>query len=323
MHIQNIIQTKTNETGYVPDFGIHKCIVIDNKDPITNGGRVQVYVPDVHGINLFGFLNANGEASVITTGGNVGNLNQKAIEYLKTFCPWAEMCSPILSDMGPAGGLTPDGDFAVITPNDAVKYEKMTTQFSDPAKSLLSRGNPFAYVTVPAYSGVVAGSFSTPRVGAQLMVLFHKGDLNNPVCIGSSNGALGFSQIFSLDGSSQNAPNGKPLPVKKESSQSTNANNNQPVLPITPADADVERLADQAQVALFGEIEKRTKGVVGGASSKVAKTAQPIKSNGDGILPPGTEPTLPTPNASGGLSAGDASLILPPLTQADLNKLPK
>lgn len=220
MHIQNIIQTKTNETGYVPDFGIHKGIVIDVNDPIKGGGRVQVYIPDVHGINLFAFLNANGAANIPTVGGNVGELNIQALEYLKTFCPWASVCSPILTDAGP--GTSIDGQFNLVTRNDAEKFQGLTTSFAKPSKALLPRGNAFAYVTVPSYSQSSSGVYSVPRVGAQVMILFYKGDLNAPVCIGGANGSTQFTQIFALDGSFQNAPNSTSPPTESTTTSTTN-----------------------------------------------------------------------------------------------------
>lgn len=229
MHIQNIIQTKTNETGYVPDFGIHKGIVIDVVDPIKGGGRVQVYVPDLHGVNLFAFLNAKGVANVPTVGGNVGDLNKQALEYLKTFCPWADICSPILTDSGP-GTSENNGEFNLVAKNDAKKFEGLTTPFGSPSNSLLPRGNPFAYVTVPAYSQSPAGVYGVPRVGAQVMILFYKGDLNAPVCIGSANGVKQFAQIFALDGSSQNSPNSVPLPSDQKATTSAT---NKPAAPVT------------------------------------------------------------------------------------------
>lgn len=237
MHIQNVIQTKTNETGYVPDFGIHKGIVIDSNDPAPGGGRIQIYIPDLHGVNLFAFLNANGTANIPTVGGNIGELNGQALEYLKTFCPWADICSPILSDMGPGAC---DGEFNLVVPNDAQRFEDLTTQYAEPSKYLLPRGNPFAYVTVPSYSSSPAGTFSVPRVGAQVMILFYKGDINHPVCIGGANGVPAFTQIFALDGSFQNAPSPAPPP--------TTPTNEEPLpLPTTPGAPGVNPLLPPVQ----------------------------------------------------------------------------
>lgn len=203
MHIQNILQTKTNETGYVPDFGIHKGIVIDNEDPFPGGRRVQVYIPDVHGIALFGFLNQD-KATYNTQG--TGQLNTDAIKYLKTFCPWAEMCMPILSDSGP-GTIDGNGAFTLVTPNEAEKYQRLVSQFGKPSEYLLPRGNAFAYVTVPSYSQYPAGTFSTPRIGMQVMIMFYKGDINSPVCIGGANGLLSDKVVNNLDSSDSNMPN--------------------------------------------------------------------------------------------------------------------
>lgn len=202
MHIQNVIQTKTNDTGYVSDFGIHKGIVIDNND-LLGGRRIQVYIPDVHGIALFGFLNQD-EAKYITQG--TGQLNTKAIEYLKTFCPWAEMCMPILSDSG-QGTVDGNGAFTLVTSNEAEKYQSLVSQFGTPGDYLLPRGHAFAYVTVPSYSQYPAGTFSTPKIGMQVMVMFYKGDINSPVCIGGANGLLSDKVVNVLDGSKLNKSN--------------------------------------------------------------------------------------------------------------------
>lgn len=208
MHIQNIVQTKTNETGYVPDFGIHKGIVIDNKDPFPGGRSVQVYIPDVHGIALFGFLNQD-KATFSTQG--TDQLNTDAIEYLKTFCPWAEMCMPILSDSGP-GTIDSNGAFTLVTSNEAEKYQGLVSQFGAPGEYLLPRGNAFAYVTVPSYSQYPAGTFSTPKIGMQVMVMFYKGDINSPVCIGGANGLLSDKVVNIVDGNKPNIPNAIPPP---------------------------------------------------------------------------------------------------------------
>jgi hypothetical protein len=113
--------------------------------------------------------------------------------------------------MGP--GSSGD-EFNLVTPNNAQKFEGLTTQFGNPSDHLLPRGNPFAYITVPSYSQSPAGTFSVPRVGAQVMILFYKGDINYPVCIGGANGAPAFTQIFALDGSFQNAPSPAPPPFE-------------------------------------------------------------------------------------------------------------
>lgn len=244
MHIQNIVQTKTNETGYVPDFGIHKGIVIDNKDPFPGGRRVQVYIPDLHGIALFGFLNQD-KATYITQG--TGELNTEAIEYLKTFCPWAEMCMPILSDSGP-GTIDGNGAFTLVTTNEAEKYQRLVSQFGKPSEYLLPRGNAFAYVTVPSYSQYPAGTFSTPKIGMQVMLMFYKGDINSPVCIGGANGLLSDKVVNNLDGGNPNIPNASQPP----------ASNDTPTATISPTKS-----------------KKQTKGLGGGISG----TEPPINPN--------------------------------------------
>lgn len=210
---QNILQTKTNETGYASEYGIYKGIVISNSKFITNSGGtqinsglIQVYIPAIHGVNLFAFLNSKNQANVPTYGDNVGSLSKDALQYLQTFCPWAEICSPILTNGG-SGSTNTSGRFDIVKSNDALKYEGLVSPHGHPGNILGARGNPFAYVTVPSYSGHPRGVVAIPDIGAMVMILFHKGDLNYPVCIGQSNGALSFNQLFVLDGSAQNAPN--------------------------------------------------------------------------------------------------------------------
>lgn len=274
MHIQNIVQTKTNETGYVPDFGIHKGIVIDNKDPFPGGRSVQVYIPDVHGIALFGFLNQD-KATYNTQG--TGQLNTKAIEYLKTFCPWAEMCMPILSDSG-QGTVDGNGAFTLVTSNEAEKYQGLVSQFSVPGNYLLPRGNAFAYVTVPSYSQYPAGTFSTPKIGMQVMVMFYKGDINSPVCIGGANGLLSDKVVNVLDGSNQNKPNAV-LPPPGSSGT--------PTVTTSPTPS-----------------QKQTKGQGGGYSTPGAANAQSVQ-----LSPPPPPPTIPIT----GPTPRDTGPLLPPI----------
>lgn len=301
MHIQNIVQTKTNETGYVPDFGIHKGIVIDNKDPFPGGRSVQVYIPDVHGIALFGFLNQD-KATYNTQG--TGQLNTDAIEYLKTFCPWAEMCMPILSDSGP-GTIDSNGAFTLVTSNEAEKYQGLVSQFGAPGEYLLPRGNAFAYVTVPSYSQYPAGTFSTPRIGMQVMVMFYKGDINSPVCIGGANGLLSDKAVNGLDSGYPNTSNGGSPPSLNDTPAVTTTTNNPPAA-----------------------AQKLTKGGLGGgyyspgtATAKPVQSSPPtpppnIKPGGDDYQPPppGTEPPIPLqlPNSNGGNP--EAFSLLPSLS---------
>jgi hypothetical protein len=231
VNIKTPTTVKTNETGYVPDYSIHKGIVIDTNDPIQGGGRVQVYIPDIHGINLFSFLNSKNQAEYPTIGDNVGSLNKQSTEYLKTFCPWADICSPILTDMGP-GTTGDDGVFDFVAENNARKYEGFKTPFAEPHEYLLPRGNPFAYATVPSYDKAPSGTFGVPRIGAQVLLLFYKGDCNFPVCIGGINGVPAFTQIFALDGSFQNAANGSSPKTSGFSTPTTSSSSTAPSSPV-------------------------------------------------------------------------------------------
>jgi hypothetical protein len=116
------------------------------------------------------------------------------------------------------------------------------------------------------------------------MILFYKGDLNAPVCIGGANGSVQFTQIFALDGSFQNAPNGTSPPTDNTARDVTSNSSNS------------------------------KSAVKGGLSNPSATEAKPVEIGGDGIRPPGTEPTLPIPNARGGLDP--LVSLLPPLIRA-------
>ena len=53
------------------------------------------------------------------------------------------------------------------------------------------------------------------------MVMFYKGDINSPVCIGGANGLLSGKVVNTADGSSPNAPNGASPPSSSEATSST------------------------------------------------------------------------------------------------------
>jgi hypothetical protein len=240
----NVFTNKSNNIGWQPDLGVYRGIVIDNNDvKVPNSGRVQVFIPDVHGVNIVKFLKNKDSISYRFPGdGIIGDLTPDVLNYLREICPWAAPCMPIIGESGP-GVYSKSGEASASddpcngsTDTNAPKYfnkpasmyedptANVSDIYSDPQFYMLGRGNAYGNeYRSPSYSNQPKGVYAIPRVGAQLLLAFLKGDSNFPVYIGNMPGVSEYQQILEMDGTYPGSPKGfesmvdtskLPLPVK-------------------------------------------------------------------------------------------------------------
>lgn len=226
---------KTNYSGDSKITGIFRAMVIDNNDPkYPSSGRVQIFIPELHGVNLQRFL---GEAESFTykfPGDNIDtSLDSSALNYLKTICPWSYPSYPVIMESGPglynarAGGSstndnpdygTADNEYPNKFTKPAAMYESAsnihTDAFAVPSNNMVARGNSHgAEFRAPSYPNAPKGAFAIPRVGAQLLVAFFGGDVNFPVYFGALPSITDMTNVFSMDGTSPGVPKGFESPV--------------------------------------------------------------------------------------------------------------
>lgn len=220
-------QLKSDKAHLFKYDSIYKGVVIDNADLNTPySGKVQVYIPDVHSVNLINFLKNKEAVSYKFPGDNlIGDMTDDVVNYLRNICPWAIPCMPIIGETGPGiynnqqGSVSDDtcidltGNNTREKPasvyNDAFNAESNTDNFSNPKNIMSARGNPYgnSYQS-PPYPNHSKGVFAIPRVGAQLLIMFFKDDPNYPVYLGSLPSESEFQQIYSMDGTYPGYPKG-------------------------------------------------------------------------------------------------------------------
>lgn len=242
----NVLTNKTDGTGWAADYNVYRGIVIDNQDKqYPNSGRVQIFIPDVQGLNLVNFFKNKEHVTYKFPGNNVGDLTEDVITYLRGFCPWAVPCLPVMGETGP--GLYSNGSASVsedpcapTTPTDSNPIAKpgysvqdTSDGYANPSAYFNGKGNPHgSQYSSPDYSNHPKGVFAFPRVGAQLLITFLKGDINFPVYIGSMPGVSEFQQMYDVG-------NGYGAPAGHESAA-----------PIPPTARDINATAPQPNINL-------------------------------------------------------------------------
>jgi len=227
----NFFASNSNSTGYQKHYGVYKGIVIDNYDKqFPNSGRVQVYVPDVHGANVDELFGERDTFVYAFPGdGLIGDMNNKVVEYLRKFCPWCIPTMPVIGDAGPGiygskagvGSVSDDPCNGLDDSRAPLYFTKPSNMYentadgtrgdghSDPSAFITGKGNPYGteYAS-PSYSNAPKGSFSIPRVGAQLLISFFGGDANFPVYLGILPSSSDFGSIYEMDGTFPGSPRG-------------------------------------------------------------------------------------------------------------------
>ena len=213
---------QTNYTGEVNFNNIYKGIVIDNNDTeIINSGRVKVYIPEIHGFNLgILFPDVTKAFEYKFPGSNIiSSLTSDVLEYLKEqITIWAPICSPIIGDTGPAlysgelGQATTsenpqykkfnDSSYAnLASPGVAYEYNPPFDAFASPSTFYTAEGNIDGYnYGGNTYSTQPKGVFAIPRVGSHVIIMFIRGDLNQPVVMGALMGVDNFASVATAAG---------------------------------------------------------------------------------------------------------------------------
>jgi len=242
----NVLTNNTDNTSWGANYNVYRGIVIDNQDKqYPNSGRVQIFIPDVQGLNLVNLFKDKENITYKFPGNNAGDLTEDVMVYLRGFCPWAVPCLPVMGDTGP--GLYANGNASVsedpCAPNPAPGTNPTTKPgytvqdtsdgFASPSAYFNAKGNPNgSQYSSPDYSNHPKGVFAFPRVGAQLLVTFLKGDINCPVYIGSMPGVDEFQQMYAV-GKGYGAPAGYESPA-----------------PIPPTARDINATAPQPNINL-------------------------------------------------------------------------
>jgi len=200
----------TNKTGITNYFGLYKGIVIDIN---AEQGLVKAFVPEIYGYDLNDIL-AMGDTtpsfSYKFIGSNISSdINREILELIKTL-PWARIAGPIIGDTSP-GRYIPEIDAATVGDGanpakligrGAVEAGKARAFKLNPPsgrsglENMLPKRNPYEWAFGPEnYDNLPKGTFGIPNVGAQVWVMFVRGNHNFPVILGSANGGLEYSQI--------------------------------------------------------------------------------------------------------------------------------
>ncbi len=230
----SVFSTLGNNQGWLAAPYATKAIVIDNQDTeYPDSGRVQVYIPDVHGVNIDKFFGQKESITFRFPGNNIiGDLTEEMVNYLRGICPWAVPCAPIIGETGPGiyrNGTASTSDVPCDSMNDnfaPANFAKPGSPYdasyadlaSNPQFAILGRGNTFGNeYRSPSYSNQPKGVYGIPRVGATLLVTFLKGDTNFPVYLGNMPAVAEFQSILSVGGN-QNSPKGFESPVNTKNS---------------------------------------------------------------------------------------------------------
>jgi hypothetical protein len=238
----NVQTNKPDGLGWGPNYNVYRGIVIDNQDrQYPNSGRVQVFIPDIQGLNLVTLFKDKKVPSYRFPGENVGDLTEDVMIYLRGFCPWALPCLPIIGESGPGlytkNGASVSEDPCSASTNSLTKpgYSVQDTGdgFATPSAYFNGKGNVHGLqYSSPDYSSQPKGVFAFPRVGAQLLIAFLTGDINKPVYIGSMPGVIEFQQMYAV-GKGYGAPAGYESPA-----------------PIPPTARDINAKAPQPNINL-------------------------------------------------------------------------
>lgn len=207
-------------------LSVYKAICIDNVDKqIPNSGRVQVFVPEIHGMRLAQVFKGKSNIEYKFPGINIiTDLTPDVLEYLKTLCPWSQACLPVTGGSGPGLYNANSGNASVSedpcskpnqgedpnripNPSAAYEFKRQRDPHANPVTNYVAKGNySGAEYAAPSYSNCPKGAFAVPRVGCILLVTFFKGDPNFPVYIGTLPSADDFSSIYEQDGAFQGYP---------------------------------------------------------------------------------------------------------------------
>jgi hypothetical protein len=200
----------TNDTGITTYGGLYKGIIIDTNSEL---GLVKCFVPEIYGYDINDIVSLDQLIPSFVykfPGKNIqSNLDRKTLDQIKNI-PWARISGPIIGDCSP-GRYIPEIDAAtvgdgtnplkLITPGSvesakAKSYKQNPPKGSSGLENMLPKRNPYEYAFGPEnFDNLPKGTFGIPNIGAQVWVMFVRGDHNFPVIMGSANSTLEYSQI--------------------------------------------------------------------------------------------------------------------------------
>jgi hypothetical protein len=200
----------TNNTGITTYHGLYKGIIIDTNSEL---GLVKAFIPEIYGydINELTDLQQLIPSFVYKfPGKNIkSNLDRKTLEQIKNI-PWSRISGPINGNTSPgryiaeidaatAGdGTNPLKLIGPGTPESgkAKAYKTNPPSGRSGVENMLPKRNPYETAFGPEnYDNLPKGTFGIPNIGAQVWVMFVRGDHNFPVIMGSANSSLEYSQI--------------------------------------------------------------------------------------------------------------------------------
>ena len=207
------------------DNSFYKGTVIKNgEDHLL---RCKIYIPEVTNQPLDSWLEAykNTNIDMRFPGRNLssGAWRDTAIwEKIAEFLPWAEPCTSLIGEHGPARYHSPTGQAVASESNypeawpatysntptlrrgsfsPSYVYANTETNigdaFTNTCPNLSMNNNPFGFNYGPkGYIDGPKGTFSQPRVGSQVWVFFFRGDHQFPVYFGGRQSAREIDPIY-------------------------------------------------------------------------------------------------------------------------------
>tara|TARA_R100000152_G_C6775623_1_gene204148 strand:+ start:21 stop:890 length:870 start_codon:yes stop_codon:yes gene_type:complete len=196
------------------DNSFYKGIVVKNWDP-HKLHRVKIYVPEISNQPLENWLQEYKVFNMRFPGKNNEQDNWRDVdlyEEISKFLPWAEPCTSLLGENGPARYHSPTGIAGTTDANyveefeqnneepptdqrgvwgPSFLYENFNTNMSDyfwwptEQNNYAVNNNPYSFEFRPSNQvGKGKGLFCVPTVGSQVWLFHYRGDYNFPVYIG-------------------------------------------------------------------------------------------------------------------------------------------
>tara|TARA_R110002012_G_scaffold81976_1_gene207612 strand:+ start:169 stop:1317 length:1149 start_codon:yes stop_codon:yes gene_type:complete len=213
------------------DNSFYKGTIVKNGEDPLNLLRCKIYIPEISNQPLRNWLSRWKEGDEGKTmqqrfpGKNLssGVWRDTGIwETLAEYLPWAEPCTSLIGEHGPARFHSPTGQAVVSESNfpegwpttdkkpptlkegsfsPSYAYANSETNmgdtFTDTSPYLSMNNNPYGYNYGPkGYVDGPKGTFCQPRVGAQVWVFHYRGDHQFPVYFGGRQSAREIDPIY-------------------------------------------------------------------------------------------------------------------------------
>lgn len=191
-------------------LGNYLGVVIQNNDP-EKRGRVKVFVPHITNNLILENWSQKEQDKLFNNLGEQDNEDLSSLlAELKKVLPWAEIAAPLFG--GVASGRYNSVKKTTYTSHTNYWEQEELLQGNRPSSRFLGEGgvydgftdaatagilNPHAHEYTPSdYSGLAAGTFTIPNVGAHVWVFFQGGDYNCPVYWAAAYGQADYKRIY-------------------------------------------------------------------------------------------------------------------------------